>query len=551
MITELRVRDLVTVADQTLQLGPGLNVLTGETGAGKSMLVDALALLLGGRAEAGAVRPGAGRAIIEAVFEPVPKPALATLGELGLDAEDDRIVIRREVSAEGRSRAWVNGSPTTVTALERLGSLLADLHGQHQTVSLLQPDTQRELLDTFAGARSEAAAVEQCHAEAERLRQEEAALLARRDEVRKKADYLRHVVQEIDAAKLVAGEEERLDAELARLTNAEELRSLAETVGRAVDDEEGGALPAIHRAERALGQLERLDPSVAEWRSLVDAAYTALDELARAARDYAAGIEEDPARLEEVERRRHALDRLCQKYGATVADVVATRESSAAELALADGADFDLKTLAARRLAADQALAAAAKALTERRRIGGDRLTRAVNRLLPKLGLVGGKFEVATAPLPAVGPHGAESVLFTVQLNVGLDARPIAKAASGGELSRLMLALTVALARQDGIPTLVFDEIDQGVGGEVGAQLGDALADVAERHQVLVITHLPTIAARGDRHLVVTKKSKGGIATSAVELLHGEDRVTEIARMLGDADSASARRHAVDLLGKR
>ena len=550
MITELRVRDLVTVADQTLQFGAGLNVLTGETGAGKSMLIDALALLLGSRADPGAVRPGGGKAIVEGVFEPLPKPLGAVLAELGLDADDDRLVIRREISAEGRSRAWANGSPTTVAALERIGGILADLHGQHQTVSLLQTDTQRDLLDGYAGARPEAVAVAECHADLVRLVAEEHALTVRRDEVRKKADYLRHVVQEIDAARLVLGEDERLETEIQKLSHASEIRVLGESAARAIDDEDGGALKSLSQAERAVTQLERLDPAVAEWRTLIDVAYTALDELARAARTYTNGVDEDPGRLAELERRRAVLDRLCQKYGATVAEVVATREESDAELALADGAEFDLKTLGARRKTAEETLGAAAKALSERRRIGGDRLARAVNRQLPKLGLAGGRFEVTLLSAAVTGPHGAETVQFTVQLNQGLEARPINRAASGGELSRLMLALTVALARQDGVPTLVFDEIDQGVGGEVGGQLGEALAEVAGRHQVLVITHLPTIAARGDRHLVVTKKAKGGIATSAVEVLHGEDRVTEIARMLGDADSASARRHALALLGR-
>ncbi len=548
MIAELRVRDLVTVADATLHLGPGLNVLTGETGAGKSMLVDALALLLGGRAESGAVRPGAGKAIIEGVFEGLPRKLKAVVESLGLDPEDDRIVVRREVSAEGRSRAWVNGSPTTVAALEQLGGALADLHGQHQTVSLLQPDTQRELLDGFSEAGADARGVTEASVGLTRLVDEERRLVDRREAVRKKADYLRHVVQEIDAAKLVAGEDERLDQEVRKLANAEELRSLGDRTAGALEDDEG-ALKRLHAAEQAFSRLERVDPSVAEWRSLIDQAYAAMEELARQARDYTRGIEDDPSRLRDLEARRTVLDRLGQKYGASIDAVLATRAESAAELDLLDAAEFDLKAIATRRAAQERELAQLAKGLSERRRLGGDRLARAVNRLLPKLGLPGGRFEVVLLPVTPITSHGAETVVFSVQLNVGLEARPVHKAASGGELSRLMLALTAALARQDGIPTLVFDEIDQGVGGEVGVQVGDALADVAKRHQVLVITHLPTIAARADRHLVVSKKAKGGIATSAVEVIHGEDRVGEIARMLGSADSDSARQHALALLG--
>jgi DNA repair protein RecN (Recombination protein N) len=549
VITELRVRDLVTIADVTLQLGPGLNVLTGETGAGKSMLIDALMLLLGGRADTASIRPGATRLVVEAVFEPLGKSVLRTLEVQGLDADEGRLVIRREVSAEGRSRAWVNGSPTTIGVLEQLGGVLADLHDQHQTVSLLRSETQRAVLDGFAGAGADTEAVARAHGERERLAAEEAELLERREAVRKKADYLRHVVKEIDVARLVPHEDERLDQEIGKLANAEGLRSLGERIGELVDGE-SGALGTIHQAERALQQLERLDPATAEWRAMIDNAYLALEELARSARDYSRGLDDDPSRLAELENRRAVIDRLGQKYGPTVAAVLAARDESAAELDLLDRAEFDLKALAASRTTAEQALGAAAKALTERRKVGGDRLARAVNRSLPKLGLAGGRFTVGLEPVTPIGASGGETVQFLVQLNEGLESRPLAKAASGGELSRLMLALTLALARQDGIPTLVFDEIDQGVGGEIGAQIAQALADVGQRHQVLVVTHLPTIAARADRHLVVAKRTKAGIATSDVLVVHGEDRVAELARMLGDPDGQTARRHAMALLNR-
>jgi len=551
VITELRIRDLVTVADVTLQLGEGLNVLTGETGAGKSMLVDALALLLGGRAESGAIRPGASKAVVEGVFEPVPKGLRGLLETLGLDVSDDRLVVRREVSVEGRSRAWVNGSPTTIAALEQVGGRLADLHGQQQTLSLLQPGTQRDLLDGYAGAVGEARALAEAHAALEGLRREEAALAARREDVRKKADYLRHVVQEIDAARLVVGEDERLEREIKKLGHAEELRALGRRLAVAIDGDGDGALQALHEADRALQQLERLDPVTGEWRALIDNAYAALEELARSAGSYAEGIEDEPGRLAELEARRAILDRLRPKYGASVDQVLTTRAEAAVELDLADRSDFDLAALGVRLAAAEGTLGVVAGELSARRRLGGEKLARAVNRQLSKLGLAGGRFEVALVPHPVVGTNGAETVQFVVQLNVGLDARPIEKAASGGELSRLMLALTVALARRDGVGTLVFDEIDAGIGGEVGAQVAGALAEVAERHQVLVITHLPTIAARADRHLVVSKRAKGGIATSDVQVLHGEDRITEVARMLGDPDSDSALRHASALLGSK
>lgn len=548
MITELRVRDFATIADVTLPLGKGLNVLTGETGAGKSMLVDALALLLGGRADGGAIRPGKTRAVIEGVFEALAPALTPAVLALGLDLEEGRLVIRREVAAESRSRAWVNGSPTTAAVLSELGALLLDLHGQHDTQSLLRMDMQRNLLDAYSEADAERRAVARAVAELDAVREEEATLTARREEVRRRADYLRHVVQEIDAARLRPDEETGLELEARRLGQAEQLIAAATRIAEAVDGERGSALGTLAQAEKSLGLLERTDAGVAPWRELLDNAYANLSELARVAREYAGGLDLDPARLGEVEARRDQLYRLRQKYGETLTAVLGTRDTAVRELSLLETADFDLRALEIRRGALEEMVRSAAGALTARRLSGADRLARSVNRLLSKLGLSGGSLSVVLQPLPTPGAQGAESVLFQVQLNAGMEARPLAKVASGGELSRLMLALKVVLARHDAVPTLVFDEVDQGIGGEVGGQVGSALADVAERHQVLVITHLPQIAARADRHLVVSKKARGGVATSDVAWIHGEDRVAELARMLGDPDGATARRHAAAML---
>jgi DNA repair protein RecN (Recombination protein N) len=548
MLSELRVRDLATIADVTLQLGPGLNVLTGETGAGKSMLVDALALLLGERATAASVRPAAGKAVVEGAFEEIDRETRRRIEELGLDAEDSRVVIRREVTAEGRSRSWVNGSPTTASVLAELGALLVDLHGQHETQSLLRADAQRDILDAFAHADAERAAVAEAHALLAALRSEETSLLARRDEVRRRADYLRHVVGEIDAAKLQPGEEEALQLEARRLSQAGALVEQAQRVVDALEGEEGNALGTLGVATRALTALEKVDPGTAEWRELLDGAYANLTELARLAGEYAATVQEDPERLAAVERRRDQLFRLTGKYGATLEAVLAARNEAAAELELLDTADTDLRAIAARRNSAQAALEQAAGTLSELRRAAADRLARGVNRLLPQLGLPGGKLSVVLSQLDEPAAYGSETVQLQVQLNVGHEARPLAKVASGGELSRLMLALKVVLVKQDAVATMVFDEVDQGIGGEVGVQVGSALASVAERHQVLVITHLPQIAARADSHLVISKESRRGIATSDVQVLHGEDRISEIARMLGDAEGNAARRHAQEML---
>jgi DNA repair protein RecN (Recombination protein N) len=550
VIAELRVRDLATIADVTLLLGAGLNVLTGETGAGKSMLVDALALLLGDRADSSSVRPGAAKAVVEGAFENLEPSVRLDIESHGLDLDDGRLVVRREISVEGRSRAWVNGSPTTAGVLTQLGAILVDLHGQHETQSLLRADAQRDILDAFGHAEAERGAVAEAHASLGALRSQEADLQARRDEIRRRADYLRHVVEEIDRARLKPGEDSALEVEARRLGQAGALTEHARKIVEAVDGEEGAALGALGAADRALTSLEKADPAAGAWRELLDNAFANLGELARLASDYAESIQEDPARLAEVERRRDVISRLSQKYGAGIEAVLETRRRSADELDLLDTADTDLRALAARCTAAEAALSAAAEALSAKRREAGDQLGRAVSRLLPNLGMSGGKLGVELAPTREPSSYGKESIAFTVRLNVGLEAKPLAKVASGGELSRLMLALKVVLVRHDAIPTLVFDEVDQGIGGEVGAQVGDALAAVAARRQVLVITHLPQIAARADRHLVVSKAPRGGMATSEVALIHGEDRIVELARMLGDAEGKEARRHAQALLGR-
>jgi DNA repair protein RecN (Recombination protein N) len=546
-LISLRVRDLATIADVTLELGVGLNVLTGETGAGKSMLVDALALLLGDRADRAAVRPGANKAVIEGVIESIPATTRQRLESGGVDL-DESLILRREVTAEGRSRAWINGSPVTISVLASIGESIVDLHGQHQTVQLLDAEMQRSLLDSYAHAEGSLSAVAHAFHELNATRQQQVELVARRDDAQRRADWLRHVVAEIDSAKIRPGEEETLDRDATRLGQAGALSEHANRLLEAIDDDEGGARAALARAERALHPLERLDDETAGWQELLDSAYAALDELSRVARDYADGIAEDPERLSALERRRDTLQELRRKHGATLVAVLATRDAAKAELDLLDTAELDLRGIADRIANGTHRLGALAAELTGQRVIAAARLSREVTRLLPGLGLAGGTFAIELNPLDEPGPSGAETISFTVRLNKGMEPRPLARVASGGELSRLMLALKVVLARQDAVPTLVFDEVDQGIGGEVGVQVGEALTRVAERHQVLVITHLPQIAARADRHLRIAKATRGGIATSDVAMLHGEDRVLELARMLGDPESDAARRMALALL---
>ena len=547
MLTELRVRDLAVIADVTLPLQPGFNVLTGETGAGKSMLVDALALLLGERASSDVVRPGATKAVVEGVFELTPAALdrlLPSLTALGVEGSDGVLVVKREVHGEGKSRAWVNGSPTTVGVLAQLGALLVDLHGQHETQSLLRADAQRDILDAYAAATVEAVAVRDAGERLRALERRETDLHDRQEEVRRKADYLRHVVEEITRAAPKPGEDAALDIEAKRLTHADELGRLSKEMEQTLE------AAGFARAGKLLGSLQRLDASVTKWRELLDAIFANVAELTTAVRDYAAEIEADPGRLAAVEQRRDLLYRLQQKYGPSLPDVLATRDASAKELELLDTADLDLRSLAEERATAARDFERACAALTAKRQTGARHLEQAVHELLPALGMPEGRFAVRIIPRTTHPAQGAEAIVFEIQLNVGLDPRPLARVASGGELSRLMLALKVVLASHDAVPTLVFDEVDQGIGGEVGARVGEALAAVASRpgRQVLVITHLPQIAASADHQLVVAKGAKGGVATSDVQVVSGEPRTRELARMLGDPDMATAVRHAEELL---
>jgi DNA repair protein RecN (Recombination protein N) len=560
VLTELRVRDLLVIDDVTLPLEPGLNVLTGETGAGKSMLVDALALLLGERASGDSIRPGADRAVVEAAFDVrgvngVP----AAADEAGVDVEDDRIVVRRAIRAEGRNRAWVNGSPATVGALAALGQLLVDLHGQHETQSLLRPSSQREMLDAFGDCLVARARVAQSYQRAEDLRRDEQELVTKRDDVLRRADYLRHVVKEIEDARPKPGEDETLEAEHRRLANVEELTGLVERLlgvleggtGERENGRTAGAAEQLAQASRALDQLERFEADAGKWSEMIDAAIANVEELALAVREYAADIDQDPKRLAEVERRRDVLYRLTQKYGPSIEDVVKTLEASRAELDLLDTADLDLEKLRAERAAAEEDLTRAAGQLTALRQKAATRLAKDAQKLLPGLGMPEGRFTVRVTRAKAITASGADEAAFIVQLNPGLEARPLAQVASGGELSRLMLALKVVLAAQDAVPTLIFDEVDQGIGGEVAVQVADALAEVARSRQVLVITHLPQIAARAAHHLAVSKRAKGGIATADVRIMEGDARVEELARMLGDANDQATVRHAAQMLKKR
>ncbi|MBV9879184.1 MAG: DNA repair protein RecN [Gemmatirosa sp.] len=550
MLTELRIRNFAIIESLTLPLARGFNVLSGETGAGKSIIVGALGLLLGERASADLIRTGTDRASVEGVFDVDSAAKLADLlDERGIEVDEPTVVLKREIAAGGRARAWINGTTVTAGVLAEVGRRLVNLHGQHEAQTLLDGESQRHILDAFGGGVAQADRTRDASHALGAVREEKRLLARRRDDAERRADYLRHVVKEIDAAHLTAGEDERLEEEARRLEHAEELRTLSSGAAELLEGGEDAVLQRLAQLHRALGSLERIDPSLARLQELYDSSFYALEELSRELVEYERTVDLDPERLEEVHRRRDLVFRLCKKYGPGLADVIETGRKAREELDLVDSAAIDLKALEEREEAARARLVAEAAALTELRRAAAERLARAVEAVFPDLGMADGRFHAALVPRAEPGPTGAEDVEFRVALNVGHEARPLARAASGGELSRVMLALKTILARLDGVPTLVFDEVDAGIGGRVGLMVGETMRRVAGQHQVFAISHLPQLAARAHHHIMVSKGAKGGVTTADVRVLAGDERVREVARMLGgDPESEVSRAHARELL---
>lgn len=550
MLTELRIRNFAIIESVTLPLAPGLNVLSGETGAGKSIIVGALGFLLGERGSADLIRSGAEKATVEGVFEVDGRDdILEIIDAHGIESEDETLVLKREIAASGRGRAWVNGSVVTTTVLGDVGRMLVNLHGQHEAQTLLDTESQRRILDAYGNASENVDAVRQAYDELAAVRRQVHDVTTRRADAEKRSDYLRHVVREIEEARLVEGEDVALDNEARILENADELRTSGEAIVSLLGDEEQGILVRLAAVQRTLAHITRVDPSAARFQELFDAGYYAIDELARAVDEYATSVELDPERLAAVRVRRELIFRLMKKYGGTLADVIATGQSARAELDLVDSAEFDIEQLRVRERELMEQLVAAAEQLTTIRKSAAKKIAKAVGALLPELGMEGGTFLVALTSRDEVGPSGAEDVEFRVGLNLGYEPRPLSRVASGGELSRVMLALKTALARVDRTPTLVFDEVDAGIGGKVGLQVGDTMRRVAAGHQVFAISHLPQIAARAHHHIVVAKGARQGVTTADITVLSTRDRVTEIARMLGgDPDSKISRAHAKELL---
>lgn len=562
MLRELTVRNLAVIETVTVPFGPGLNVLTGETGAGKSILIDALTLLLGERAQTDAIRAGAETATIAAVFEVEPKgPVAALLGELGYPPEEP-LILRRELSRAGRSRAFVNDSPATLALLDRLGEALVELHGQHEHQALLRPARHLELLDAYAGLAPLREEVRRRYEEWSALEAELASLRAAEQDRTRREELARFELEEIDAARLSPGEEDELRAERRRLQNAERLFETASQAYAALYDDPASAVSRIALAAAQLRDLARVDDRLGPILEGIESAGIQLDEAVRALRGYREGIVFDPARLEAVERRLGEIDRLKRKYGESIGAILEAREARAREIEALGRGEERSRELTARLTGLREGLATEALTLSRRRERAAEKLARLVVAELAGLGMADADFRVRLQREPTgegglaagpegwqVGPRGVDHAEFLFAANPGEEPKPLTRIASGGELSRTMLALKVLLAQQDAVPVLIFDEVDAGIGGRTADTVGRKLRLVARSRQVLCVTHLPQIACYADHHLRVEKEATGERVRATISPLAREERVREVARMLGgEAVTEASLRHARELI---
>jgi DNA repair protein RecN (Recombination protein N) len=588
VLEEMRIRSLGVIDDAVVELSPGFTAVTGETGAGKTMVVTSLGLLLGGRADAALVRVGAKAAVVEGrIALPPDSPAARRATDAGAELDDGALLISRTVSAEGRSRAHVGGRSAPVGLLAELSDDLVAVHGQTDQQGLLRPARQRQALDRFAG-EAVSVPLAEWSAAYQRLRAVSAELeeiTTRARERAQEADMLRFGLEEIAAAEPQAGEDTELAAEAERLGHAEALASAAATAhgalaGDPADPESVDAGALVSAAHRALESVRSHDPALAALAERLGEVTILMSDVAGELARYADNLDADPLRLAAVEERRSTLTQLIRKYGEGTgagtgarleeaeedggAAVLAWAERSAARLTELEGDDERIGELAAEREALRAELAALAQRLTHARTDAAKRFSDAVTGELSELAMPHARvsFALRRTEVPdeesglqldgafvAFGPHGTDEVELLLAPHPGAHPRPIAKGASGGELSRVMLAVEVVFAGSDPLPTYLFDEVDAGVGGKAAVEVGRRLARLARSAQVIVVTHLPQVAAFADRHLVVEKTDDGSVTHSGVQATQGEDRVRELSRMLaGQEDSQLARAHAEELL---
>lgn len=552
MLKYLKIKNIALVRDLAIEFGQGLVLLTGETGAGKSILIDALGLLLGERASADLVRTGEGSAVVEAVFD---APGLGSaLERRGLPADDDEVVIRREVMSSGKGRATINGALAPVSVLRELGPELASIHGQHEPLGLTDPATHLGILDRHAGLEAAVSALADPYGRFRRAEAALAALAGGRREAERRRETLEHQLREIERAALVPGEEEALRTEKVVQANADRLAALSQEAYAVLYEDEGAILGRLAQVYRRVEELAAIDTAAVPFLSGRNQLRAELDELALFLRDYRDRLRTEPGRLDSIESRLALIERLKRRYGATAEEVLAFADRCRAELADLASPEEQERQWEARRSDAWAAYLTAAVDVSGRRRKAARNLQGRVERELGELAMDKTRFEVRLAGGPETASperateRGLDSVEFLLSPNPGEELRPLARIASGGELSRIMLALKTAVALEDG-KTVVFDEVDAGIGGRVAEVVGRKLRALALRRQILCVTHLPQIAAFADEHHAVRKRVEGGRTLTEVQLLDDEARVEEVARMLGgETVTEAARRHAGEMV---
>ncbi|HPT16487.1 MAG TPA: DNA repair protein RecN [Kiritimatiellia bacterium] len=551
MLTLLRVKNLALVEEASVAFEPGLNVVTGETGAGKSILIGALYLLLGERADTSAVRAGEAQCVVEATFHLADARGVeAVLAEAGLEPCDHgQLVLRRTVKAAGGGQAYVNDAPVTLPLLKRLGALLVDLHGPHDHQSLFQPASQLDILDAFAHAEKERAACAAAFGKWQALQDRRAELSRDVGDLAAQIDLLAYRAKEIEEAAPVEGEEEQVRAEQQTAGHAQRILELGQQVVQAISEDENAALAVLAPARKALEELARLMPAAKEWPEELRRHTDALAALSGTLQRELADVDADPARLAWLDQRLATYDKLKRKYGGSVADILATLEITQARLKDLRSRDEQKAAVTKEIAAAEKELQALGLALRKRRLTAAEKLAPAITAELQALGFEHGAFGIQLPPAETPTAAGLDRAEFGFAPNVGEPMRPLRAIASSGEISRVMLAIKVVLAEADRIPLLVFDEIDANVGGETAHAVGRKLAQAARKRQVVAITHLPPVAACGAHHFAVRKSVRDGRTHTTVAPLDADARVEELARMLGGRESTSvALRHAAELL---
>lgn len=552
MLRSLSVRDFVIVDRLDMEFAPGFTVLTGETGAGKSILIDALGMVLGERAEPMVIRAGAARAEVSAEFDAPGGNAFARwLADNDLAGDDGSLLMRRVIEVAGRSRGFINGRAATLAQMREAGEFLVDIHGQHQHQSLLRASAQRGLLDAYGGLEEAVSGVAARYRDWQQRRTGRIALETDAAGFAAEREQLEWQVRELEALKLRPEEWPELTAEHSRLAHAASLMEAAHAGVDAVAEGEGSSLARLHAVAARLANLVQHDPRLAEITELLESARIQLDEAAHALRRYGERLDLDPRRLRVAEQRMEAIHQAARKYRVPPEALPAKLEQARGRLAeMGEGGDVE----ALRRLEehAHAACAAEARKLTAARKRAARKLSDQVTEAMQALAMGGGRFEVVLNELETVAAHGLENVEFRVAAHKGVEPLPLAKVASGGELSRLSLAVQTAASRVAQVPTLVFDEVDAGIGGGVAEIVGRMLKELGRRHQVMCVTHLPQVAATADQQWRVSKTAAGGQPLSRVTALEPEQRVEEIARMLGGVRiTETTRRHAAEMLREK